>query len=190
MNTEKIAIILLLVAAVVFLIIRCSIAYHTMPAFCGTINGIRTDVQKADDRSRYETMKQVEDTCRSMIASYRSDQLYYEQYKDSESSKEREWAMQVKARANKTAMSYNETADDIQRYINQLVDAGYAMSTIKKQYNLLSVFLKYANLEGGTVKLYAQNSLQAVIEKSRYAMEESPKTTSRRFMFMYFLLPH
>lgn len=51
-----------------------------------------------------------------MIASYRSDQLYYEQYKDSESTKEREcestkereWAMQAKARANKTAMSYNE----------------------------------------------------------------------------------
>ena len=43
-----------------------------------------------------------------MIASYRSDQSYYEQYKDSESTKEREWAMQAKARANKTAMSYNE----------------------------------------------------------------------------------
>ena len=109
MDTEKkIAIGLLVVAAVVFLIIRCSIAYHTIPAFRETVNGIRTDVQKADDRSRYETMKQVEDTCRSMIASYRSDQLYYEQYKDSESTKEREWAMQAKARANKTAMSYNE----------------------------------------------------------------------------------
>ena len=105
MDTEKkIAIGLLVVAAVVFLIIRCSIAYHTIPAFRETINGIRTDVQKADDKSRYETMKQVEDTCRSMIASYRSDQLY----KDSESTKEREWAMQAKARANKTAMSYNE----------------------------------------------------------------------------------
>ena len=45
-------------------------------------------------------------------------------------------------------MSCNETTDDIQRYINQLVDAGYAMSTIKKQYNLLSALLKYANLEG------------------------------------------
>ena len=108
MNTEKIAIILLLVAAVVFLVIHCSIAYETIPAFRETINGIRADVQKADGRSRYETMKRVEDTCRSMIASYRSDQLYYEQYKDSESTKEREWAMQAKTRANKTAMSYNE----------------------------------------------------------------------------------
>ena len=42
----------------------------------------------------------------------------------------------------------------------------------------------------GTVNLYAQNSMQAVIEKSRYAMEESPRAASRCFMFMYFLLPH
>ena len=42
----------------------------------------------------------------------------------------------------------------------------------------------------GSVKSYAQKSKQAAKEKSRYAMEESPRATSRCFMFMYFLLPH
>ena len=42
----------------------------------------------------------------------------------------------------------------------------------------------------GSVNLYAQKSKQEAKEKSRYAMEESPRATSRCFMFMYFLLPH
>lgn len=64
-------------------------------------------VQKADDDTSYETLKQVEDTCRSMISSYESDQMTYEQYKDSENSEERSWAEQAKMRANRTASTYN-----------------------------------------------------------------------------------
>lgn len=64
-------------------------------------------VQKADDRSNYETLKEVEDTCRAMIASYNADKLMYEQYKDSDNSEKLEWAEQAKMRANKTASTYN-----------------------------------------------------------------------------------
>lgn len=64
-------------------------------------------VQKADDDTNYETLKQVEDTCRSMIASYNSDKLTYEQYKDSDSDERKSWAEQAKIRANKTASTYN-----------------------------------------------------------------------------------
>ena len=64
-------------------------------------------VQKADDDTNYKTRKKVEDTCRSMIASYNSDKLTYEQYKDSDSEEKRSWAEQAKMRANKTASSYN-----------------------------------------------------------------------------------
>lgn len=64
-------------------------------------------VQKADDATNYETRKKVEDTCRAMIASYESDKLTYEQYKDSEDEQKQEWAEQAKMRANKTASSYN-----------------------------------------------------------------------------------
>lgn len=66
-----------------------------------------TQVQKADDSTRYETMKKVEDTCRSMIASYESDKLTYEQYNDSENEEKQSWAEQAKMRANRTASTYN-----------------------------------------------------------------------------------
>ena len=65
-------------------------------------------VQRADDATNYETRKKVEDTCRSMIASYNSDKLTYEQYKDSDNEEKQSWAEQAKMRANKTATSYNE----------------------------------------------------------------------------------
>lgn len=40
------------------------------------------------------------------------------------------------------------TSDDIQDYLNDLVENGYALSTIKKQYHLLSAFIEHANLKG------------------------------------------
>lgn len=64
-------------------------------------------VQKADDTTNYDTLKKVEDTCRSMIASYEADRLTYEQYKDSDNEEKQSWAEQAKMRANKTASSYN-----------------------------------------------------------------------------------
>lgn len=66
------------------------------------------EVQKADDSTRYETRKHVEDTCRSMISSYTSDKMTWEQYKDSDNNEKQSWAEQAKMRANKTAASYNE----------------------------------------------------------------------------------
>ena len=64
-------------------------------------------VQKVDDDTNYKTRKKVEDTCRSMIASYNSDRLTYEQYKDSDNEEKQSWAEQAKMRANKTASTYN-----------------------------------------------------------------------------------
>lgn len=64
-------------------------------------------VQKADDATNYDTLKQVEDTCRSMIASYEADRLTYEQYKSSEDDEQQSWAEQAKMRANRTASTYN-----------------------------------------------------------------------------------
>ena len=63
--------------------------------------------QKIDDATNYDTKKKVEDTCRSMIASYESDKLTYEQYKDSDNEEKQSWAEQAKMRANKTASTYN-----------------------------------------------------------------------------------
>ena len=63
--------------------------------------------QKIDDRTNYDTLKTVEDSCRAMIASYEADKLTWMQYKDSEDSEQRSWAEQAKMRANRTASNYN-----------------------------------------------------------------------------------
>ena len=65
-------------------------------------------VQKADDATSYKTLKEVEDTCRAMIASYEADKLIFEQYRDSENEEKQSWAEQAKMRANRTAAQYNE----------------------------------------------------------------------------------
>ena len=64
--------------------------------------------RKIDDATNYETLKKVEDTCRAMQASYESDRLTYEQYKDSDNEEKQSWAEQAKMRANKTAATYNK----------------------------------------------------------------------------------
>ena len=63
--------------------------------------------QKIDDRTRYDTRKTVEDSCRAMVASYESDKLTWMQYKDSENSEQKSWGEQAKMRANRTASNYN-----------------------------------------------------------------------------------
>lgn len=64
--------------------------------------------QKIEDRTSYETRKQVEDTARASIASYKIDKATYEMYKNSEDPEKRSWAEQAKMRANKTANIFNE----------------------------------------------------------------------------------
>ena len=64
--------------------------------------------RKIEDRTSYDTIKKVEDTCRAMISSYKTDRETYEQYKNSDNPEKQSWAEQAKMRANKTANTYNE----------------------------------------------------------------------------------
>ena len=98
--------IVTLVCCIIGIILLSIIGYYISPGIRSEANLIAYDVQKADDATRYETRKQVEDTCRAMMASYESDRLTYEQYKDAEAPKNA-WAEQAKMRANKTASTYN-----------------------------------------------------------------------------------
>lgn len=84
-----------------------SIFFGATPAGKAIWNNWFHAVQKVDDYTNYKTRKKVEDTCRSMIASYNSDKLTYEQYKDSDNEEKQSWAEQAKMRANKTASTYN-----------------------------------------------------------------------------------
>lgn len=97
------------IAIVVVVVVLCSILFFAVtPAGRAVWNSWFYTVQKVDDATNYNTKKKVEDTCRSMIASYNSDRLTYEQYKDSDNPEKQSWAEQAKMRANKTASSYNE----------------------------------------------------------------------------------
>ena len=93
--------------ALILVGIGFGIYWGVTPAGKAAWNTYWHGVQTADDRTNYNTLKKVEDTCRAMIASYESDKLIYEQYKDSTNESELEWAAQAKMRANKTAVEYN-----------------------------------------------------------------------------------
>ena len=81
--------------------------WFVSPSIRGLDNTIDARIQKMDDATRYATQKQVEDTCRAMIASYNTDRLTYEQYRDSDNREKQGWGEQAKMRANKTASTYN-----------------------------------------------------------------------------------
>lgn len=89
--------------------------------------------RKIEDRTSYDTRKKVEDTCRSMIASYKTDKAIYEQYKNSDNEEKQGWAEQAKMRANKTANSYNE-------YIlkNTYIFEGNIPEDIEKELNIIN----------------------------------------------------
>lgn len=96
-----------LAVLLIVVLVGVSVFFSCTPAGVAIWNNWFHKVQEADDATNYETRKKVEDTCRSMIASYNSDKLVYEQYKSSDNEEERSWAAQAKMRANKTASSYN-----------------------------------------------------------------------------------
>lgn len=83
-------------------------AFIAGPAIVASHNKLNYIMQKADDATNYKTLKEVEDSCRAMIASYEADRLIFEQYKDSDNEEKQSWAEQAKMRANRTAAQYNE----------------------------------------------------------------------------------
>ena len=99
------AVIGIIICAV--LVIGLPVYFSATPAGRAQWNSWFFKVQKADDATKYETIRKVEDTCRAMIASYESDKLTYEQYKDSKNDQEHSWSEEAKMRANKTASIYN-----------------------------------------------------------------------------------
>ena len=95
------------IAVICTLAIAAAVFLSVTPAGRGVWNSWFHEVQEVDDRTNYDTIKKVEDTCRAMIATYEADRLMYEQYKDSDDEEEQDWAAQAKMRANRTAPTYN-----------------------------------------------------------------------------------
>ena len=98
-----------LIVILVILLCACVSIAEVFGGWFGTWidNKVEFIDQKIDDATNYETIKQVEDTCRAMISSYESDKLTYEQYVDSDNEEKQSWAEQAKMRVNKTASTYN-----------------------------------------------------------------------------------
>lgn len=94
-------------ALLVIVFIGLPLFFNVTPAGKALWNNWFHSVQVADDNTNYDTRQTVEDTCRSMIATYEADKLSYEQYVSSDDKEERSWAAQAKMRANRTAATYN-----------------------------------------------------------------------------------
>lgn len=96
------------IVAVILTVALIFVAIIAGPSIKALKNRYNFAMQKADDATNYKTLKEVEDTCRAMIASYEADKLIFEQYRRSENEDAWEWAEQAKMRANRTAAQYNE----------------------------------------------------------------------------------
>lgn len=97
----------------------------------------------------------------------------------------------------------NSSADSSYRVLKGLADAGtaatfqltYPDGTAHEFDAVPAVKMDAGTLNGaltfsGSVKSYAQISLQSKTERSQPAKEASSHATSKCFMFIYFLLPH
>lgn len=95
-----------IVIAIVIVFVAGLVFFTAVPAGRQMWNNYTHGLQKAEEVD-YATKKKVEDTARSMIASYEADKLMYQQYKDSDNEEKQNWAEAAKTRANNTASKYN-----------------------------------------------------------------------------------
>jgi uncharacterized protein YxeA len=96
--------LIILVSAVVALGIGSGIFFGATPIGREIMNGYHKDIENTD----YRKQKEVENTCRAYIVSYKADKAAYYAYRDSTDALEHSWALGYKNRANSTAMTYNE----------------------------------------------------------------------------------
>lgn len=78
MSDKAIKTIIIIVAIICVLAITFSVICSVTPFGKALINKWKGVIQKTDDETNYETLKKVEDTCRSMIATYNRDKAEYE----------------------------------------------------------------------------------------------------------------
>jgi hypothetical protein len=95
------------IAGILTFLLIFALLFAFSPEIRGVFNRKAYEVQKVDDATNYATLKKIEDTALNMITNYGSDKLFYEQYVNSAKPEEQSWAMQAKARANRTAVMYN-----------------------------------------------------------------------------------
>ena len=98
---------IVIISVVATLLVASVIFFCFTPVGRGIILGYESDMKEVDENS-YENQKKVEDTCRAMISSYKSDVDIWNMYKDSDNINQRNYADAARVRAVKTANEYNE----------------------------------------------------------------------------------
>lgn len=74
-------------------------------------------------------------------------------------------------------------AEDLQEYVNEMVEDGYALSTIKKQHHLVSSYLKFANTEGIIERPFYNNvrlPVRSAVKKKQKEIESYSRTEQMR----------
>lgn len=77
------------------------------------------------------------------------------------------------------------TTTDIQKYLNRLADEGYALSTIKKQFTLLTAFLKHEYAQGrikNPVYLAAKLPVEEAVKKPVKKIETYSQIEQKRLL--------
>lgn len=98
---KKIGLILLVLVLMV-------VSFLTKPWSVFVHNKYEGLIKEVDSATNWETLHEVEDSCRAMMSNYQADVLTYQQYCNSETTEHRSWAEQARMRANRTAAQYNE----------------------------------------------------------------------------------
>ena len=98
---KKIGLALLILVLVV-------VSFLTKPWSVFVHNKYEGLIKEVDSATNWETLHEVEDSCRAMMSNYQADVLTYQQYCSSEIVEHRSWAEQARMRANRTAAQYNE----------------------------------------------------------------------------------
>jgi len=107
MNTAW-KVIIGITAAILAALVLFAIWANVSPTGRAVWNTWRYGVQKADNDTRFENRKAVEDTCRAQMVIYNAKKAVWEQYKDSDDPQERGWANDAKTMANSAAAVYND----------------------------------------------------------------------------------
>lgn len=85
------------------------------------------------------------------------------------------------------------TTNDIQKYLNRLADEGYARSTIKKQFTLLTAFLKHEYAQGNVknpVYLAVKLPVEEVVKKPAKKIETYSQIEQKRLLSVLSGLEH
>ena len=96
------------IGLILLILVLIIIGFLTKPWNVFVHNKYEGLIKEVDSATNWDTLHEVEDSCRAMMSNYQADVLTYQQYCNSEIAEHRSWAEQARMRANRTAAQYNE----------------------------------------------------------------------------------